>query len=246
VATIREVAESLTGICTRVPPVDVGICRVCHGCPNPGFDTCWSCETVMSQVSRPCDLVVPISLYEIPSQLHHILRHYKSGHYPRSEADFAARAISILAYFLGNHGECIEADAGGGWNVITSVPSSKPASGEHRLVTAVHRVRWLDDQFETLLSLGRTEVDHRNASDDGFEVIRDVSGERILLVDDTFTTGARAQSAASALGCSGATVVGIVPIGRVINPAFSETVKEYWERQRDPRRSFTFDRCCLE
>lgn len=245
-ATIQDVAESLTGICTRVPHSGEGVCRICHGCPNRGFDTCWSCETVMSQVTKPCDLVVPISLYEIPSQLHHILRHYKSGHYPRSEAAFAARAISILAYFLGRHGNCIREEADNDWDVITSVPSSKPRTGEHALVAAVHRVRWLDDQFEILLKQGNTEVGHLTASDDGFEPIRDVNGERILLVDDTFTSGARAQSAASALSCAGADVVGIVPIGRVIKPGFSETTKEYWERQRDPRRSFTFEQCCLE
>ena len=111
---------------------------------------------------------------------------------------------------------------------------------------AVHWVRWLDDQFETLLRLGTVPVGHLTANDDGFESVRDVRGERVLLVDDTFTTGATAQSAASALGNAGATVVGIVAVGRVIKPGFSETVKEYWERQRDPRRPFTFDRCCLE
>jgi adenine/guanine phosphoribosyltransferase-like PRPP-binding protein len=97
-----------------------------------------------------------------------------------------------------------------------------------------------------VLRLSTTEVGHLTASDDGFEPNRDVSGDRILLVDDTFTTGARVQSAASTLACAGAIVVGIVPIGRVIKPEFSETVREYWERQRDPGRSFTFDRCCLE
>ena len=198
-----------------------------------------------SQVSKPGELVVPISLYEIPSQLHHILRHYKSGSYPTQEVDFGVRVISLLAHFLKNHGECISSRAGGEWDVVTSVPSSRPRSGEHPLVTNVHRVRWLDDQFETLLKLGRVQVGHLTASDDGFQAAQDVRGERVLLVDDTFTTGATAQSAASALANAGATVVGIVAIGRVIKPGFSETVKEYWDRQWGPR-AFTFDRCCLE
>ncbi|MGO9149279.1 MAG: ComF family protein [Acidimicrobiales bacterium] len=73
-----------------------------------------------------------------------------------------------------------------------------------------------------------------------------MDGKRILLIDDTRTTGATAQGAASALSNGGATVVGILTIGRVIKPSFSETVNEYWQRQRGPRRPFTFDRCCLE
>jgi adenine/guanine phosphoribosyltransferase-like PRPP-binding protein len=71
-----------------------------------------------------------------------------------------------------------------------------------------------------------------------------MDGKRILLIDDTLTTGATAQSAASALSNGGATVVGILTIGRMIKPSFRETVNKYWQRQRDPRRPFTFDRCC--
>lgn len=43
-------------------------------------------------------------------------------------------------------------------------------------------------------------VDHNKADDDAFTVSRPLSGERVLLIDDTLTTGARLQSAASALG----------------------------------------------
>jgi adenine/guanine phosphoribosyltransferase-like PRPP-binding protein len=43
-----------------------------------------------------------------------------------------------------------------------------------------------------------------------------MDGKRILLIDDTRTTGATAQGAASALSNGGATVVGILTIGRVI------------------------------
>jgi predicted amidophosphoribosyltransferase len=55
-----------------------------------------------------------------------------------------------------------------------------------------------------------------------------MDGKRILLIDDTLTTGAMAQSAASALSNGGATVVGILTMGRMIKPSFSETVNEYW------------------
>jgi hypothetical protein len=60
----------------------------------------------------------------------------------------------------------------------------------------------------------------------------------------TFTTGARAQSAASALHLAGAHVVGLVPIGRVINPDFNEEAADLWATATS--QHFDFDLCCLE
>jgi predicted phosphoribosyltransferase len=45
-----------------------------------------------------------------------------------------------------------------------------------------------------------------------------VSGARVLLLDDTYVSGSRAQSAGAALRGAGARSVLIVPIGRVLRP----------------------------
>ena len=45
-----------------------------------------------------------------------------------------------------------------------------------------------------------------------------VRGARVLLLDDTYVSGSRAQSAAAALRLSGARAVLIVPLGRVLRP----------------------------
>jgi predicted amidophosphoribosyltransferase len=241
--TVSEVAISQTGICTAVPLAGEGICGLCHGCPNPGFGTCWSCASITSQLSRPCGLVVPISLYDIPSQLHHVLRLYKSPAHQHLHDEFGARVVSLLAHFLAEHGKCIVETAGREWDVITTVPSSGDRTGQHPLVTAIQRVRSLADQHEELLQRGTGTIDHRTATDNGYILTRPLSGERILVVDDTYTSGSRAQSAASALSLGG-DVVAIVAIGRVIRPEFSDTAGAYWKRQR--RSPFTFDVCCLE
>ena len=242
--TVSEIALSLTGICTPVPPSGDGVCLICHGCPNPGWNTCWSCSNVCSQLARPCDLVVPISLYEITSQLHHVLRHYKSDRYPHLHDQFGAQVASLLSYFLISNGDCIAEAAGEEWDVITTVPSSGDRPGQHPLVTAINRVSRLRDKCVPLLRRGTATIDHRTASDNGFESLQDVDGSRILLVDDTFTSGSRAQSAASRLSLDGADVVAIVAIGRVITPGFSDASAAYWEQQR--RTPFTFETCCLE
>jgi len=87
-------------------------------------------------------------------------------------------------------------------------------------------------------------LDRNQAHDTGFAVTDNVNGLRVLLVDDTFTTGARLQSAASALTLAGAHVVAAVPIGRVIHPAYNSGAKELWETAR--RQGFNLDVCCLE
>ena len=125
--TVRDVALGLASVCTTVPATGDDVCERCHGCPGPGWSTCWSCNDTERQLSQPCSLVVPISLYEIPSQLHHILRHYKSGYYPDAAPTFTMHVAALLGHFLAEHGDCIAAAAGGEWDVITSVPSSGSA-----------------------------------------------------------------------------------------------------------------------
>ena len=90
----------------------------------------------------------------------------------------------------------------------------------------------------TLPSITSTQV----TTDTG--VLAALRGEQVLLVDDTFTSGARAQSAASALSLAGGDVVAILPVGRVISPDFNEANKEFWDRQR--AIPFDFDVCCLD
>jgi hypothetical protein len=242
-ATVRDVALPLATICTTVPRIADGICDRCHRPPNPPWTRCWSCEQVEGQVSTPCALIVPISLYEVGYQLHYQLKHYKDDNGSQMARDFLVKTAALLGYFLQKHDRCIAIAAGGGWDLITSVPSSIDRTGEHPLVTAIKLVPSLRDQYEPLLCRGSQALQHNVASDDGYEPLRQLKGERILLVDDTFTSGARAQSAASVLSNAGATVAAIVPIGRVISPEFNDQTAEYWKRQS--RLVFDFDVCCV-
>ena len=243
VTTVAEIAEPLAEICVPVPRAGPGICDRCHNRPTPGFRLCYSCAQSARQVSRPCKLVVPISLYVIPSQLHHYLRHYKSGAYPRHQQEFSLKVVSLLCHFLQRHRRCIEAQAERSWNIITTVPSTGGRSGEHPLVSALRHVPSVFQSYGALLQVGSNPLGHNRASDAGFQPSRHLEDVRVLLIDDTFTSGARAQSAASALNNAGADVVAIVPIGRVVDPTWKE-VAEWWDQQR--RLPFSFATCCLE
>jgi adenine/guanine phosphoribosyltransferase-like PRPP-binding protein len=68
----------------------------------------------------------------------------------------------------------------------------------------------------------------------------------VLLVDDTFTTGAHVHGPAIVLHGAGAEVVAAVALGRVVDTRDSRYPEklEFWRRQK--RQGFSFGRCCLE
>jgi orotate phosphoribosyltransferase len=74
-----------------------------------------------------------------------------------------------------------------------------------------------------------------------YEAIRMLDGEPVLLVDDTWTTGANAQSAAAALRSAGAGRVATVVIGRHVNRGWRENDT----RLRRLGPTFDWHRCAL-
>jgi hypothetical protein len=241
--SVHEVTEPLAGLCHPVPAPGPGVCVICRRCTPPEFSTCYSCARVTGQVRRPCHRVVPLSLYAIPGELHATLRRYKDGENGEDRRLCTALVVSLLARFLFDHGDCLRSGRAGGWDFVTTVPSTS-RKGLHPLTDSLRMVPWLAAQHQETLVRGPGVMGHNLACDDGFVVRPDVQGARVLIVDDTFTTGARAQSAASALQLAGARVIAIVPIGRVIDPGEGGRTLPYWTR--GSRQRFDFGRCCLE
>jgi hypothetical protein len=59
-------------------------------------------------------------------------------------------------------------------------------------------------------------------------------GTRALLLDDTYVSGARSQSAAAALRLAGVATVVIVPVGRVLRPDRSAAHDAFLRAYRAP------------
>jgi hypothetical protein len=62
-----------------------------------------------------------------------------------------------------------------------------------------------------------------------FETVRDVAGDRIILIEDTWISGATALSAAGNLIEAGAAAVVVVPIAREIQTAFHGPTHPYMQ-----------------
>jgi predicted amidophosphoribosyltransferase len=200
VGDIRALTDPYLATFTPVPPLGPGVCAVCHGAPNPGWSRCWSCDQTISQVSQPLTRIIPITLAARMGPVHHLLRSYKDGS-AQLQRRLRPRVAALLARFLQHHRGCI-----GTWDTITVVPSSIGRTGPHPLGQTIGMVPDLATSLAELLQASPRPAGHLAASDQGFTVAARVHGRRVLLVDDTFTSGAEVQSAASALQAAGATI----------------------------------------
>ncbi|HEY1827134.1 MAG TPA: hypothetical protein VGF87_03900 [Acidimicrobiales bacterium] len=189
-----------------------------------------------------------MALCPLPSPLYSVLMGYKEAPVAEVRRRAAATVDALFTRFLTQHRRCVFELLKGPVSVVLPVPSSSRPGPP-----PLDRIRGLSDHVlratEWLCegpplwcpgALERTEVPvgHMAAHPEAFEVPAwagpIVAHSRILLLDDTYVSGARAQSAAAALRLAGAWRVLIVPIGRVIRP---DTIAEHADLLARSRRS---------
>jgi hypothetical protein len=230
--SVRE-ANALAAVAPPAPSVDGGTddgtCAVCRGWAGAGYRRCFGCAMTMAQVSAPCDRVAVMSLYRPGCALHDLLRDYKDGP-TRTRAVLSPRVGALFSSFLWREGPGLVPD---GWDAVVTVPSTTGRPGAHPLEQALARVNWLAPQLAVggLSAPARPGCGHRRADEKGWRVGKELRGSRVLLVDDTWASGARAQSAASALTASGVVVGAIAVMGRFMTPVAGSGSEEWWRRQ---------------
>jgi hypothetical protein len=155
---------------------------------------------------------------------------------PAEGADEAAALLrALLLVFLRDHGQCGWREAGMTWppTHLAVVPSARGRIGVHPLRALIGpylNCRW------TELS-ARTDYHQVRELDPDRFWAAPVPGGRVLLLDDTWTTGASAQSAAMALRREGASSIATVVLGRHINPEF----ESLWETGPGPPHAFLLE-----
>jgi hypothetical protein len=212
-------------------------CAVCRGPAPPGSRRCYPCD-LHDQIAQGflADLVVPIAFAVKGGPHASRLWQYKSGRIaggdrgvpgpgscwgpdpgpgPDPSADVraqaAARLLALLTVFLRDHGGCLWLAAGVNRpSHVAVVPSARARPGTHPLASLIApylRLPWAD------LTARPGQHPVRELDPDRFRAAP-VPGARVLLIDDTWTTGATAQSAAMALRLAGAKSVVTVVLGR--------------------------------
>jgi hypothetical protein len=197
-----------------------GVCRICWTFTRPGFSTCYPCGFQPEML----DLVVPITYSEHLGQMHTALRNYKDGSTDSVKRYAAVRLAAVLWRFLSGHEACIARElAVDAFPIVAVVPSSSPE--RERRSPLWELLQWIEplrDRLERILE-PTGEVTGREYNSARFRHRRRLAGEPVLLLDDTWTTGGHAQSAAHALLAGGASKVALVMIGRHVRRGYELT-----------------------
>jgi predicted amidophosphoribosyltransferase len=234
-ATVSELSAPYANFMLRPRP-GPDVCDVCFNLTE-GYGRCWAC----AHGGRFLDAVVPISYSIGGGRLHHALADYKRSAGWETRRLFAELA-AVLWRHLDAHEPCVARAAGvAAFDVVTTVPSGDRrrdhAHPLHRLVG--RRVGPTRDRHLRLLRRTAAEIPAHEFSPDRYESTIELNGQAVLLIDDMWTTGANAQSAAAALKAAGSGPVGAIVIGRHLNAEWGHNV----DRLRSFERPFDWRRC---
>ena len=195
-------------------PAAVPTCAVCRGPVRPGYLRCYQCEGHdLLGHGLLADAVVPISYAVKGTGLAEALWRYKS--WPTPSAPAQASVLALVRDFVNDHGACVWRHAAmPPADRLAVVPTGCGRPGPHPLLRLAAPCLRLP-LSPLAIRPGRQGRDldvHR------FQAGQVPGGAGVLLLDDTWVSGASAQSAAAALKLAGAGHVAIVVLGRHINP----------------------------
>jgi hypothetical protein len=188
-----------------------GLCASCRGPAGPRRALCYACRQQAECLPGLLpDVVVPIA-YAVKGGPHATnLWRYKSDQ-PEA-ADARAALSALLLVFLRDHGACVWRRAGMARPThVAVVPSRRGRPGPHpmqALAGPYLRLPWA-----RLRPAGHDDAGAAHPDPNRFHC-EPLAGAAVVLLDDTWTSGASATSAAAALKLAGARSVAVVVLGR--------------------------------
>ena len=221
------------------------VCYLCLGAVGD-FPQCYNCRKLFLESACPTSLerrVIPMTIARNPSPWYWTLQTYKGAQFAEN-----ALVIASIAYqWLKQHKSKTASLLGGDADFLSIVPSKKPGITYERqpLQRALSLVQPFGDRLrKTLRCVDATLGGHMKYAPEMFEPVDAAALERsrIILIEDTWITGATALSAAGALLAAGAESVVITPIARDFRIAFhteehpyNSYIAEPYELDRWPR-----------
>jgi hypothetical protein len=210
-------------------------CSVC-GTPVDGYQRCFRCD--QHTITGLADVVVPLTYAIVRTQSAILLRHYKDDVSAGARAQHSRLIHRLLYVAIMKHQRCIEQRVGTSVTSRVAVPSLNRRPGVHPFTAIAQAMNAVDDTRLALVPAPNA-IQGRVVSASRFQVVpkRDLSGQHILVLDDTWTTGSNAQSAALTLRHAGAEHVSVMVVGRWLSPTYgnnAEFIKTRLRRDYDP------------
>jgi len=224
-------------------------CSVCAGVVD-GFDRCYRCNLAHREWgSALADVVMPLAYAYRRSDQNRARagRHQSEQHMwsykeaqpgPGCVADLTAMLLVALQW----HRPCVEVQVGLPWQCWAVVPSSRHLrSGPHPLVR-LGDCAGLGGEAADLL-IGRVNLTLASELSNDREIHADrfavadpeaVEGRHVLLLEDTWVTGASAQSAVLTLKEAGAAAATILPLARWIREDGKANEQDFFSKLTTP------------
>lgn len=188
---------------------------------------CFACRTVAQRLGLPLVPVCAVRLCPVPSATYRALWGYKEAPTAEARCSYAAHVRQLFAELVSCHAGCVRAALNGAPDLVAVVPSTQrlgPPPLESVLdPDGATGAAWPGATWAPgALGRGAGTAGHMRPDARAFVVAESwraaVRGARVLLFDDVYVSGARAQSAAGALRVAGARAVVVAPAGRVVRP----------------------------
>jgi hypothetical protein len=219
--------------------------RTCRMCTTPvdGYELCWRCRD-HQRTSGLADLVAPLAYAIDGTKSAAVVRNYKN-HPLRCERERCGSIVGeVLRLGMTLHKRCVNAVVGQSVFACVVVPSLTSRLGIHPMTSIAESLGLMGDVALRPALNARCDrvVDGEKFTFDGA-----VTGRHMLVIDDVWTTGSNAQSAALALRRAGAAAVSVMVIARWLNPRhpLSPTfIREHLDADYNPRVCPVTGDCC--
>lgn len=231
-ATLVDLAEVVRALVMPVEPGEREICVACRAFIHEPNDTVGRCENcIQNAESLGVDVtpILPITLYHRESETRTWITHYKPdvddqhGEPVEDQKVCSAVVAELVGQFLHANAWLLQ-DV----DRVIVVPSTRRRP-PHPLEVIVRQSAAADLLLEAGLTRTAEALDHRKANPLAYQGSEALAGQRIMLIDDVYASGARLQSAAVAASRVGAQIVRSVVIARRINPAFHPVIQAKWD-----------------
>lgn len=222
--------------------------RTCEVCAAPvdGYDMCYCCHR-RRHLHGLADVVAPFVYAVAGDASARHLSGYKNC-LQRLDRDRHAEVVAALLSDGLRHEPCFVAAVGIPIAAYAAIPSLTSRPGRHPLIAIAAALRPVDEQ---LLAATLDSPCDRTIRLDKFAVGRPeaVRGRHVALIDDVWTTGANAQSAALTLRRAGAAAVSVLTVGRWLDPRHPPTrdfvVQREWASYDPLQCPINVQRCRL-